>query len=146
MSYLIATISGITTAVVLHFLARRRDKHTEFNRAADKFREAFMQEMMVLDPDNTKEVKTVDILEKAFLKHKFAYIEFKHFLRCCELTRFNLAWHKCYYHDQWQHPFPDQYIDKNGRQRAFQRFNKLLSFAEPKNHIFSKYLKQFKKV
>lgn len=71
---LIPIITGI-------WYVRRNRKIDTFNRTAEKFRAAFHDELMMLDPAMTSSPETYSLLEAAFNKHRTAIEEFTPVLR-----------------------------------------------------------------
>ncbi len=85
---------GIAIAIILHFLARRRDRRNEFSKAAAIFRSAFIKEQRLLDPHsfaNRVGKSTHDILKSAINRHEKARIRFRPYLSKWERIRLDRA-------------------------------------------------------
>ncbi len=88
---------GLVVGIANHFLAKSRtieDRNTKaFNVAAERFRDAFTEEIASIQsrtqgtrPDND------EILEAAFQKHLRAINEFRRFISEQDISAFNEAW------------------------------------------------------
>ena len=119
--------------LVKHFLAKDRRRQELFNEAAQRFKEAFTEEIQRLQLEKGYPFL---ILTPAFDKHNFAVTEFKSFLKGKKRRRFEEAWEKycdCY------HPKEDIYptimfgkVSDDVNELAPELIEKLLSFAKPK--------------
>lgn len=110
--------------------------------AAAKFRAAFKDELLALNPTLSRNtVDTCTLLESAFDKHRSAVFDFKQYLKGAEKAQFEQAWQVYYrYEDAPDFTIPGftQYSGvgcglteaKHRRLLAAQRIEKLLSFAE----------------
>jgi hypothetical protein len=118
---------------------------TERRRAAIKFREAFKEELLALNPAQyAMKVDLATFLENAFPKHRAAVFDFAYFLEPKERTAFYAAWYEYYCHPKTQNentiPFFGQYScrgltieQEHERKKLVQdRIEKILEFAKPK--------------
>jgi len=103
---------GAVVGVINHYLAKSRDTESrsikEFNEAATKFRDAFKDEFLALNPTLSK--CTIDpavLLKSSLSKHGTAIFDFKPFLGK-DADRLEQTWQKYYRHDE----FPE--IDREG--------------------------------
>ena len=118
---------------------------TQRRRAAMKFREAFKDELLALNPAQyAMKVDLATFLENAFPKHRAAVFDFAYFLEPTERTAFYTAWREYYCHPKAQNentiPFFGQYscrgltIDQEHEKKQLvqSRIEKILEFAKPK--------------
>lgn len=143
-----ALVGGLITATCAHLLAKSRDKESrrikDFNYASAKFRAAFKEEFLALNPALSRNsVDTAVLLEAAFDKHRLAVFDFRAFLPTESTDGFDKAWQEYYRYDN----APDGTIhglDKYSgvghgysekrrlRFLAAERIEKLLDFAKHK--------------
>lgn len=149
---LVAVCSAIVGASLTYFLSKKlvRQTHentieiskiTNYNRAATKFREAFTEELVIIESRvKGRTPDTDEILEAAFQKHLRAVNEFRHFLPEKDIPAFDNAWAECHKIDG-EHDYK-QYAEEftgfhNNHSRdphmaAIERIAMLLKFAAPK--------------
>jgi hypothetical protein len=99
-----AIASGIVCSVVTHYLTKSRNTENrrikEFNEAASKFRTAFKNELLALNPALSRSTAdTAEILEGAFDKHRLAVFDFRPFLSSKSVHGFDKAWNEYYRYD-----------------------------------------------
>jgi hypothetical protein len=87
--------------LVGHRLAVGRDQIHNFNRAAEKLREAFQPLLIIVNPHQyALNEELFKILERDFDRHKQAIIEFSNFLRSDKTKRaFLKAWQEYHCHE-----------------------------------------------
>lgn len=132
-------------AIISYRYSVRLFQRQEFNKAATKFREAFMPVREVLNPAEFALKEELAIfLEDRFLEHRRAVMEFSDFLDAETKTAFLDAWHEYYRHPGHRdenrcHSLAFLYLSdgtvkgKNEKkQLAKIRIEKLLNFAKPR--------------
>ncbi len=125
-------------------LAIGRDRRKEFNEAAAKFRSAFKDELLALNPALSRNsVDTAELLETAFDKHRMAVFDFSPFLPSKSIKGFDEAWHEYYRYDNAPEGIIHGLAKYSGvghgyeekrrlRLLAAERIEKILKFAEHK--------------
>lgn len=143
---IIDTIVGGSIAIFGVYLGSRfaisRDRRESFNRAAKKFRDAFWDEIQVLDRrylvDRASAPSTAEMLWNAVGKHQAAIASFRPYLNWYEKIAFDKAWEAYCNGGSNIHHFAEKYPpdglhrDKQYSQKALERIYRLLSFAKPK--------------
>jgi len=139
-------VGGVIVGFVNHYLTKSRSvedrKIREFNDAATKFRNAFKDEVLALDPSLSRDIGDIEVLlTNAFAKHRSAVFDFLPMLTGEDAKAFEKAWHEYYRSDKEpddDYPFFGKYSEKwNGTiydrvprmKLAQERINVLLSFA-----------------
>ena len=104
-SFSLGSVAGCAVgALVSHFLTKSRNTEgrriKEFNEAAAKFRTAFKDELLALNPAlSHNSTDTAEFLETALDKHRHAVFDFKPFLSSESVQGFDKAWNEYYRYD-----------------------------------------------
>ena len=136
-------IWGLVGFLFGNLLAIGRDKRNDFNKAAETFRDAFNETLLLLNPQSFIDKQGEDtyaILQKNIIKQEKVALEFSQILSKRKRKAFDRAWKEYCYDDNNQNTiFLEKYtshgsIIKNQKARtvAFDRINKLMEFAKPK--------------
>ena len=97
-------VGGIVCATAAHYLTKSRNienrRIKEFNGAAAKFRTAFKDELLALNPALSHNfTDTAELLEAVFDKHRMAVFDFRPFLSSESIQGFDKAWQEYYRYD-----------------------------------------------
>jgi hypothetical protein len=137
LSLAIGGLIGYSTSIAI---SNRKD----FNREATTFINVFIEVLIDLDQRyrcrEIKEETTFEIIKKTFPDQMKAMLRFRQYLPKSKRAAFDDAWREyCHYENKngpsYQYPFLEQYFhpswnNKNTRDIAIKRIEKLLSFAE----------------
>ncbi|MDY6839823.1 MAG: hypothetical protein SWH78_17835 [Thermodesulfobacteriota bacterium] len=152
---IIGVIIGCITSAFGVYLANvsseRRRRRDEFNKAAAKFRSAFIKETIGLKTssyqgaDDVGQTNLYDFLYAALLKHLRAIEIFKPHLTTLERTQLDLKWDQYCYPDEIPkseeekaefplvaYDTPDSAEEQKARKLALQKLCEILSFAQLK--------------
>ena len=148
-SFSLGTLFGILiTSIVQHFLAKNRSKQERldsiFNQAAHDFRESFSDELSFLNQKSENNNLGMDetayhVLKEAFAKHEKAKNIFQYHLPDVDRDNFENTWQEYCFPELEESQSPGPLIDyasegdeKERRQLAISKIEKLLRFAQPK--------------
>jgi len=89
-SLALSSVSFLIGVLIGHWLAVGRDRRSEYNKAAQQFREVFNSTLQKLQSPHTG--VAWDILIKDYERHHIAVIEFENYLKGWERNKFLKAW------------------------------------------------------
>ena len=128
-------LAGLSFISIWIYHSIRENRRRPWLRAAEKFSEAFIDEVQDLSQGKGD---AYEFLRSAFPQHEIAYLQFRTRLKGRTLQQFDDAWREYYcFSKETPRPFPEQYfadgnieIAKGKRALALKRIKILLSFAE----------------
>jgi hypothetical protein len=148
--FILGLIGSGFGAFLAHRLSEKRDRKNIFEKAAERFRAAFTEQLMKLDESNSFEVTTThnfiyDLHKSNYETVNRAQAEFRQYLNDKELLKFDEAWKdycckKNKYSDEFKEydlvphdtdAFPQPRLRDAYRRLALKRIEWLLSFAKP---------------
>ena len=133
------TIVGVLAgAFISHRFALIKMAYDTRIIANEKLRDAFNNELAILQRKSINDVETCDLLEGAFIKHQIAVNDFMAHLHGSEASRFYDAWIRYYgYYEEGEKEdteFFAKYFhhnDPEGRNKAISNIQSVLAFAVP---------------
>lgn len=127
------TFLGILlSAFLVHLLYKERKKIAAFYEAAQRFREAFTEEIERLE-SGTESIYLV-LTPGIIHKHHAAMIDFRQFLRDKKRSQFEEEWQE-YYDSYTKDEFSIEMMGQASKEQnelALEHINNLLSFAKPR--------------
>jgi len=137
----ISTIIGAAIGFAGSYLgAIRVENKRHFREAANKFRSAFVREMVRLLPSVSDDSNPSEFLKKAFPRHWAAVWEFYDCLPKTRRAEFHRTWQEYYRQgkDSADFPFFEQYSSvgcssekaQERKKSAYERLEKLLAFTD----------------
>ena len=140
ISGIFAIAGAVVGSVGSYYVGIHQSKSNTRRVASFKFREAFSEEIAILERTSNDDVETTDVLDGAFIKHQAAINEYLLFLGNAEFIGLTKTWTRyCNHTDEdgntifHKASFAKYYSsnDPNGRQEAIKHLNNILSFAKP---------------
>ena len=140
---ILALVGAIVGAVIgilgTYIGAIKIQRKNWFQVAGKELRQAFLPELIALDPSSQKAIDPFEILRSAFKKHQGTVNEFEFFLPIEKRKDFREAWRAYYQSENGpNHPFLEQYSCHLGdvkkaqetRTLAMERIGRILEFTE----------------
>ena len=136
-------LCGLVGFLLGNRLAIGRDKRNDFNKAADVFRNAFNETLLLLNPQSFIDKQGEDTyskLRKTIVQQEKAALEFSQILSKRKRKAFDRVWKEYCYDDNNQNTkslvkyasHGSAIKNQKARTVAFDRINKLMEFAKPK--------------